>query len=264
MPGTDLSFARNREEWDDLAVLDPYWATITDPSQKFGQGSLQAYLRTGEEEIDWVLAGAERLGHSELSGAALDFGCGLGRLTRALARTFDKCYGVDISPEMIRQSRELNRDKPACRFFVGGPDLRPFPDASFDLIYSNVTLEHVPEREAIELYIREFVRTLKRGGLLVFQLPSGMSLWRKIQPRRRLYAALRGCHVPRHLLYKLGLYPIRMNFIPERAVKSLLESCGARVLEVAELYSGGTLPSRMYFVTKAHVEPANHVPQGTP
>ncbi len=33
---------------------------------------------------------------------ALDFGCGIGRLTQLLCKFFKKCIGVDISKEMIK------------------------------------------------------------------------------------------------------------------------------------------------------------------
>lgn len=245
-------FERNREAWDDLAELDPYWATITDPAQKHGQGSREAYLRTGAEEIAGLLGVVARLGFPTRGQRALDFGCGLGRLTRALTPSFEECYGVDISPEMIARARELNDEIRNATFLVNGRDLRMFSDDSFDLIYSNVTLEHVPDRESIKAYIREFVRTLRPAGVLAFQLPSGMPLARRIQPRRRLYALLRWLGVPRERMYgTLGLYPILMNHIPEREVATLLETAGARVLEVGVNYSAGPLPSRTYYATKS-------------
>ena len=37
--------------------------------------------------------------------SALDFGCGIGRLSQALAEHFDQVYGVDISPKMIELAR---------------------------------------------------------------------------------------------------------------------------------------------------------------
>lgn len=45
---------------------------------------------------------------------ALDFGCGVGRLTQALAAHFDEVTGVDISPSMIKLAKKYSRHGDGC------------------------------------------------------------------------------------------------------------------------------------------------------
>ena len=78
-----MSLAAQRRDWDELAELDPYWAICTTPGKRFGGWDTDEFFATGEREIGAVLAEAEPLGVPGARGEALDFGCGLGRLTRA-------------------------------------------------------------------------------------------------------------------------------------------------------------------------------------
>ncbi len=104
----------------------------------------------------------------------LDFGCGPGRLTQALATRFDEVTGVDVAPAMIERARSYaGASGSRCRFEVNArPDLSMFADRTFDLVYSNLVLQHIPP-ELSRGYIAEFVRVLKPGGIAVFQVPSG-------------------------------------------------------------------------------------------
>jgi SAM-dependent methyltransferase len=105
-------------------------------------------------------------------GRALDFGCGVGRLTQALAGKFSECDGVDIAPSMIARANELNRFGNRCRYHVNDRnDLALFGDDVFDLIYSDIVLQHIPP-EFGAAYIRDFTGVLAPGGVLVFQIPS--------------------------------------------------------------------------------------------
>src|SRR5262249_14835268 len=158
--------------------------------------------------------------------------CGVGRLTRALAPHFRHCYGVDVSGPMIDAAWKLNTAYPNCEFVLNGdPNLRMFPRGHFDLIYSVLVLQHLPTRAAIAAYVSDFARVLAPGGLLVCQIPSHIPLRRRIQPRRRLYGILRSLGVaPRFLYTRLGLFPMRMTSMPERDVRALLTTAGARVL----------------------------------
>src|SRR5436190_168234 len=80
---------------------------------------------------------------------------------------------------------------------------------AFDLVLSSVVLQHVPRREWIEGYLREFVRVLAPGGAIVFTLPSHIPLVFRAQWRRRLYRALRHAGGSADTLYRrLRLQPI--------------------------------------------------------
>jgi SAM-dependent methyltransferase len=251
-----VSLAAQRRDWDELAQLDPYWAICTTPGKRFGAWDTREFFATGEREVEAVLAEAERLSTPGARGEALDFGCGLGRLTRALADRFDRCVGVDIAPRMVEGASELNADRPGCEFRVNpGADLTQFDDSRFDLVYSSIVLQHVPRREWIEAYLREFVRVLRPGGALVFTLPSHIPLVYRAQWRRRLYHGLRRLGVPADTVYRrLRLQPIAMSFLPEADVTATLTAAGARVLRADTWGASGAantgVRSTRYFATR--------------
>lgn len=247
---TDLR--RHRQDWDDLASLDPYWSVLTEPGKRFGGWDRQEFLCSGEIEIERLMVTAKEFGLPRSRDAALDFGCGLGRLTRALARHFGQVWGVDISTRMVEQARELHGDVPNCTFQATEGPLT-FPDARFDLIYSVLVLQHQPTRAAIRAMVADLVRTLRRGGLLCFQLPSRLPLRRRVQLRRRLYGVLRAAGLGERLLYeRWGLHPIRMNAVAEAEVRPIVTGAGGQVLAAREDdHAGPEMASRLYFVTRA-------------
>lgn len=243
---------RYQHEWEELATLDPFWSILSDPAKQFSKWNVDEFFATGIKEVTAVLDEAP-LGYPRNRIRALDFGCGVGRVTRALAEHFSECYGVDISERMISLARQFNDGVKNCRFVLNTSDtLRMFPDDHFDMIYSNIVLQHIPRRRELTSYICELLRVLGRDGLMVFQLPSHVPLRNRIQLRTRLYTLLRKLSVDAGFLYeRLGLHPIRMNFIPERDVVALLETKGGRVLDVRRSgESGKSVQSCLYFVTK--------------
>jgi ubiquinone/menaquinone biosynthesis C-methylase UbiE len=248
-----MTLSNQQTDWEDLSALDPYWAILSRPEGRHGNWDIEEFFLTGEKEIRAAIEIGSQLGHPNNHGVALDFGCGVGRLTRTLSQHFERCYGVDISENMIDQARQLNHKITNCKFVVNDKDnLTIFDDNYFDLIYTNIVLQHIPDKSTIKAYISEFVRTLSEGGLLVFQLPCQIPLKNRLQPRRRAYAILKTLGIHRKILYeKLGLYPIRMNFVPENEVIELLETQGAKVLDVKpSSTAGSTFVSNNYYVTK--------------
>jgi SAM-dependent methyltransferase len=234
VPARDLS--AHQREWETIASLDPHWAVLSDPEHKFGRWDDEEFFATGEREVaDRLGAGAD-LGLPKEHESALDFGCGLGRTARALGRRFGECVGVDISKEMVARARELGASEPNCRFLVNTrPDLSIFGDRSFDLVYSSIVLQHMPSAEHVELYLRELVRVLRDGGLLVFQLPSTAPLAVRLQPRRTLYRVLRRLGLSSRFLYwRLGLHPMSLLTLPQARVRGLLEGAEAELLRVID------------------------------
>ena len=243
---------KSKTHWDDMGELDPYWAILSEPGTKFGRWDLDEFLATGGEEIDRVMRAGQRLGLPATRGLALDFGCGIGRLTFALTHHFGRVVGIDISESMLRQAAALNQCE-NCAFVANASDCLPFATGSFDFIYSAIVLQHVPEKKIVRRYISEFVRTLKPGGLLVMQIPSHIPLRRRLQARPRLYAWLRNVGVPSRVLYeRLGLHPIPMTFLAEEAVVTTLTESGGRMLEIIpDRRAGEHIASRTYFATRA-------------
>jgi SAM-dependent methyltransferase len=220
-----------RQDWNDLASVDPLWAVLSTRRKEDGGWDLDEFFATGEGDVAHLLVVAEALGRPARRDRALDFGCGVGRLTRALARRFSDCVGVDLSERMIEKARSLNASVPNCTFVAGDEP----PGDPFDLVVANLVLQHLPSKVLARVYIDRLIRAARPDGLVVFQLPTELPITRRLQPRRRLYAALRTLGASPKRLHAAGLHPIRMLALPEAEVRETVER------------SGGTL---------AHTEPA--------
>ena len=249
-----MSLRVTRENWDDLAELDLYWSILGYSDSPSGKWDQREFLRTGEREIDAVMTTAAALGYPHGRERALDFGCGVGRLTRALARSFTQACGVDISRAMLARAEELNSDRANCRFVHNDrADLSIFPNDHFDLIYTVLVLQHLPSRRVAISLMREFVRILKPGGLLMFHIPTYLPWRRRLQPRRRLYALLRSLGFDRKLLFeRFGLAPVQLIAVPDTHIRNLLNSVHARILRLdqGQYYIADGAETGNYWVTK--------------
>jgi SAM-dependent methyltransferase len=179
---------------------------------------------------------------------AVDFGCGVGRLSQALARRFEKVIGIDVAESMIRQAIELNHFPERCQYIQNvTPDLSILPDACVDFVYSSITLQHLVPALAAG-YIREFFRTVRPGGSVVFQLPCRPRsvVWHTI--KRALPVA-----VP-NLLWRLRTNsPEAMETysIAEHRVVQLVEASGGAVLSIQADDNGPDgWQSRKYFCNR--------------
>lgn len=251
MPPLPMELESHRRNWEDLSELDPYWAILSDPSKRFGGWDLGDFFESGRAEVDGLMSRTGALGRPLERRQALDFGCGVGRLTRALSTYFDRCVGIDISEQMVATAREVNRDVHNCQFAVNnGSDLRSWQAESFDLVYTQLVLQHLPGRAAILRCLEELVRLVRPGGLLVFQLPSYIPALRRLQPRPRLYRLLRGLGVPAAVLYRrLRLQPISMRAVSVEVATSHLAALGLVVLESETVSVEGGVRSTTYFAT---------------
>lgn len=250
----------DRDAWEDWARVDPLWAILTEPEARHGRWDPEEFFATGHRTVEALLDKARELGAPTAYRVAVDFGCGVGRLTRALSAYFDQTYGLDISPIMVRQAKTLNRGVPRCTFLVhDDDDLGRITDGSVDLVCCFLVLQHMPDRSSIATYLREFVRVLAPGGLAVLQLPTRVpdppkpTLRHRLAIRRRFTRMLRRAGVsPRWLYERFGWMPdMAMTALPRMETTAILGEAGGAVLAVSEPTADhGGVESLVYYVTK--------------
>ncbi|MEO8704149.1 MAG: class I SAM-dependent methyltransferase [Kofleriaceae bacterium] len=168
-----MSFASISRRWEWLARRDPLWAILSDGERTNGRWKLDEFFATGETEVGAVLAYLASRGITvDATGAALDFGCGVGRLTRALANRFAEVDGIDVSPTMIELAHQHNANTPRMRFLLNAaPHLRMLASDHYAFVYSSIVLQHIAYPASLE-YVREFMRVARPGGIVVFQIPT--------------------------------------------------------------------------------------------
>jgi len=155
---------RMREDWNTRAGEDAnYYVAFGRRDQ--AEDEFFATAAPVVRSLEWNLP--------RLSGrdAALEIGCGPGRLMRPLSRHFQEIHGVDVSDSMIALARERLRHTPnAFPHHSSGSDLSLFADEKFDFVYSYAVFQHIPSRDVVFQYLREARRVLKNNGILRCQV----------------------------------------------------------------------------------------------
>jgi SAM-dependent methyltransferase len=161
--------------WESLAKTDPLWAILSVDQKKGNRWDIEEFFEQGKHEIEGVITQLREFAPPMETKSALDFGCGVGRLSQFLADYYDCVVGVDISPTMLELARRLNRHGNRVEYIQNTVDnLHIFTDAHFDLVYSNLVLQHMDPVNAAN-YLKEFFRITKKGGYVVFQIPSHLT-----------------------------------------------------------------------------------------
>ena len=209
-----------RKGWDEAARTDPMFHILSLPDME-GRWDSEEFFKTGRQEVNRAISYLNGLGLPRHRHSALDFGCGIGRLTQALSGYFDYVLGIDISVEMVRRAQKH------CDFgnvrFRACTDLKGL-QGDRDLIYPAITLQHMPP-EYQRAYVQDFVGLLAPKGIALFQLPEGPTTGS--DDFRSMWAT------------------------PRDTVTEWVEHAGGKVVDVTEdAYSGGDWTDWRYAVTR--------------
>jgi ubiquinone/menaquinone biosynthesis C-methylase UbiE len=221
-----VSLRRIQKDWNEFGKTDPLWAVITADGTRGNKWDLDAFFETGRTEIAQMMQTINGLGVAVARERALDFGCGVGRLSRALSDHFENVVGVDIAPSMIELANQMSSVDGRCTYVLNDSnELRMLPSDSFDLVYSNITLQHMPPRYG-RRYFEEFLRVTRSEGLIVFEL---------LRPPKSRYRRVRA--IAGRIRHQLLNRPsMRAYWMTERAVRRFFERRGATVLDEAMTY----------------------------
>lgn len=162
-PAADTTPRDTDADWEEIGRTNPYYGVLTDPrfkSDNLTEEVLADFFRSGAhgiaQEADWLKGR-----YSDFAPkSALDFGCGVGRLTRALAAITGDTFGVDISDSMLAEAR---RNVPEGAMFG-----RELPDRAFDWIVSLIVFQHIPPERGYPL-LKALMARLASGGFVTLQ-----------------------------------------------------------------------------------------------
>jgi SAM-dependent methyltransferase len=162
--------------WDERARENALY--FVDNEIGYDDPDTDAFWRRGEQVVERMLDMAGlTVGADE---AVLDIGCGVGRLTRALAGRAGRVYGLDVSREMLELAKRHNPELENVEWLHGdGAGLAVVGDESVDGCFSHVVFQHIPDPEITLDYVREMGRVLRPGGWALFQVSTDPSVHRK-------------------------------------------------------------------------------------
>jgi len=211
-----------RQHWDRFGRENPMFYIETTREE----WSREEFLSSGAETVDMVM---EWLGEEGPRERALEIGCGLGRLSHHLARSFQRVDGVDVAPSMIEQGNQMGLRDNVQLHLISGADLEAFESGNYDLVFSYLVFQHVPDAEVLRRYLHEIARVLKPGGRAVLQYdtrPEGILL--------KLYKSLPDPLLPRAHRRFIRRYRRRAQWLREEIRTAKLEVLDERAPNTAE------------------------------
>lgn len=221
-----LLFEHIQKTWYYLGQTEPHWSVLS--TEQFKQSNIsnttETFYETGKIEVRKLL---RLLQNTEIDyqsfKSCLEYGCGVGRVTRWLAESFECVYAYDISASHLQLAKNYIEsnilDNIKLRQIVEIKDIQILPQVDF--IYSVIVLQHNPP-PIIELIIRSFMKALNPGGVALFQVPT----------YRRNYNFKLQEYLSQ--VNKVGHQKIEMHILPQKTVFEIILSEGCKPIEVME------------------------------
>jgi SAM-dependent methyltransferase len=149
------------ERWEQLAQEDAEFYIWTDlaPGDDFFRSGERDARRIDEAVAPWIAA----------RDRALEIGCGVGRITVAMAPAFGSITAVDIAPTMLAKLEANCRARNVANVSPMLATDAWEKHGPFDLAYSRIVFQHIAEWEGIERYFRRVAASLAPGGVFYVQ-----------------------------------------------------------------------------------------------
>lgn len=158
-------------QWEALARSEPYHSVLTADeyrSASWDATARERFFQSGEDTLNRILQHVPERG--ERFEDALDFGCGVGRVTLALARRSRRVTAVDVAPTMLALTRAHAEEAGLPHVVTLSPEELLKGRDSFDLVTSFLVFQHIPPGRGIAL-LRELLARVRPGGSVALHFP---------------------------------------------------------------------------------------------
>lgn len=203
-----------RSVWTALGTSRPHWSVVSTPDftpDKIEQ-TIDRFNQSGLSEFQNLKRLLSRLQIKiPTGGLALEYGCGVGRVTRWLASLFETVVAVDISESHLALAgcyfRDEKIDNIALKRIASHEDIAILP--AFDFLYSKIVLQHNPP-PIIYMILDILLDKLNPGGTGIVQVPT--------------YAKDYVFRVEEYLTAMSGMEKMEMHVLPQPVIFDLLDS----------------------------------------
>ena len=222
-------FGHIQNNWRQLGETEPHWSVLSSEEfrkDRIGQ-SEELFYESGREEMNLIRETLARNGIAIKSlRTCLEFGCGLGRITRWLAQQFDSVHGYDISDSHLSLAARHMTDKRVANVqfthLTAIDDLAGMPKVDF--VFTVIVLQHNPP-PVIAHTIKALLAALNLGGVALFQVP--------------VYRANYRFSVQQYLDELDDSGDIEMHVLPQREVFRIVREKNCELIEVADDHYAG-------------------------
>jgi len=161
--------------WKRIGATHPYFGVLTHSEYRVDEldaDTKAAFFASGQQTIErtarmfnaiWPQKGFNPV-------HALDFGCGVGRLSLALSSYCQQVTGVDVSAAMLAEATKNGADQQRDNVrFQLIPDQAPFLTQQYDYVQAHLVFQHIPPANGL-LLLDHLLSHLTAGGFAYFQL----------------------------------------------------------------------------------------------
>ncbi len=156
-------------DWNVIATHQPYFGVLANErylAENLTPEAIDEFYASGQADIDHVVRVLGRVAGGKVAPRrGLDFGCGAGRLTFAMAKYAKEVVGVDVAEGMLRVARERIDTRK-----IRNVELRTtLPAEQVDWINSLIVFQHIPPPRGYAI-LADLVGLLAPGGFVSVQL----------------------------------------------------------------------------------------------
>ena len=229
--------------WEALGQHDPFWSVVTEDRYRTAAiaNDQAAFFETGQQEVQAFQMAADRAG-ADLAAldTCLEFGCGVGRVTHALAPLFRTVLACDISRHHLRLAETTLAERQAtgvALIHTGSMEaLATLP--RFDVLFSIIVLQHNPPPVAAFI-LGCLLDKLNPGGIAYVQVP--------------IYRVCYAFDAAAYLQSEAGVPRMEMHVLPQHMLFKLFAEHNCQVLDVREdeMTGSGEFLSNTFLVQKS-------------
>lgn len=167
--------ADSDSHWRRWAETDAYFGVFSEPRfrKDVVKDNRDAFFASGQDHVHERLAAAERHFGPFERRRALEFGCGVGRLTLPLSTVFDQVTALDIAPAMLAEATRNAHGVGAGNIsFAQSDDVLSEAQGQFDFVMSCIVFQHIPTRRGLQI-VQRLLEKVAPGGIFAVQFCIG-------------------------------------------------------------------------------------------